>query len=80
MSVYILAAYHSNMYLVLLFTAIPCDGHKNLVLLQAVLVCSYAVLHILDVSKQKEYITGLNDLRSRQETCLTILKLYRRSR
>jgi len=67
------------MYLILLYTAIPGDRHKNLVLLQTVLVCSYAVLHILDTPKQKEHIAGLNDLCSRQETCLMIIKIYRRS-
>jgi len=64
----------ANTYLILLYTAIPCDGHKDLVVLQTVMVCSYAVLHILDVSKQKEHITGLNDLHSRQETCLCRVK------
>ena len=70
---------HGNLYLVLLYTAIPCDWHKNLVVLQTVQVCSYAVLHSLDISKQKEHITGLNDLRSRQETCLITIKVCRRS-
>ena len=52
------------MYLIFLYTAIPGDGHQDLMFLQTVLVCSYDVLHIFDISKQKEHITGLNDLRS----------------
>lgn len=74
MSVYVLAACQGKTHLILLYTAIPSDSHKNLVVLQTVLVCSYALFHILGISKQKEHITGLSDLCSRQEACLCRVK------